>query len=686
MEPTTRSLPKNAYRPLEKGEKYVPYVTADQIIPEVTTRSVVTGVIMAAVFTFATAYSGLKAGQVFEAAIPVAILAIGLGKFFRRKNTVLENVIIQSIGACSGVVVAGAIFTLPALFMLQLNPGFLTIFLASLLGGILGIIFLVPLRRYFVADQHGQLPFPEATATTEILVTGEKAGNQAWILVRSMIIGGLFDFFGDVLRIWGSHFESVQVAGGKWLADKFKLVFRMDTTAFFVGLGYIIGLRYAAVLCAGSFLSWFVIVPIFGYVQTHFTAAGSAAWLDTPQAIFGQSARLIGVGAIAAAGLLGIIKNFKIIVSSFGVGFKGLLSQQTAAEQNERTNLDLPKPLMMIILGLTLLAILLFFIWVTGTVSIALVGLAIAFFISFLFTTVAARAIAIVGTNPVSGMTLVTLIIGSVILVKCGLSGNSGMMVALIIGSVVCTALSVAGGFITDLKIGYWLGSTPRNQQRFKFLGVAVAALSVGAAIFLIDSTLHFLIPDPVTGQMIPNPAVPAPQANVMRSVITTLMDPNAVIPWLMYGIGILVTLVLEMARVPALAFALGMYLPIELNTPLVVGGFIGYLLMKSTPDKELGEARFQRGTLIASGLLAGAALVGVFGALLRGIDVDMIDGQPIHLLESIWRSMDVQDIPGQAARFLTGGFETGNIVGLLLFLGVAVYVYLDGRRATKNN
>ncbi len=679
MEPTTRSLPKNAYRPLEPGERYEPFVPASQSPPEATGRSILLGVVMAALFTFATAYSGLKAGQVFEAAIPIAILAVGIGKVFTRPSTILENVIIQSIGACSGVVVAGAIFTLPALFMLGLSPGFPTIFMAALLGGVLGIVFLVPLRRYFVADQHGLLPFPEATATTEILVTGEKAGKQAGVLVRSMLVGAGFDFLGDVMKVWGTHFNSTMLgdAFARFTA-KTKILFKMETTAFFVGLGYIVGLKYAAVICAGSFLSWFVLVPFFGFVQDHFVAAGGTAWAPSANAIFTSrecGVRLIGIGAIAAAGLLGIAKNIKVIVGSFSVGFQAIFSKHAVDTGAARTDRDLPMSSIIGMMALVVIALTIFFFWVTGSLTYALLGLLIAFVISFLFTTVAARAIAIVGTNPVSGMTLVTLIIGSTILVQAGLSGPNGMMVALVIGSVVCTALSLAGGFITDLKIGYWLGSTPARQQQWKFLGTAVAALSVGAAILLIDRAFGFQVTDPATGALVPNPAVPAPQANVMKSIITTLMDSNATIPWMLYGIGMLVVLVLEMVKVPPLAFALGMYLPQELNTPLLLGGFVAWMLSKSTRDEGLATARVQKGTLVASGLLAGSALIGVLGAVLRIVPGP---GSSDSFLTHVWSRLDVGEEP---ARYLLGSESTASVIGLVLVLGIAAYAYLDGRR-----
>lgn len=669
-----KGLPANAYKPLTEGEKYIPFIPADQSVPEITVRSVITGIIMAALFTFATAYSGLKAGQVFEAAIPIAILAVGLGKVFARKNTILENVIIQSIGAASGAVVAGAIFTLPALYMLHLDPKFSTIFFAALLGGVLGVLFLIPLRRYFVADQHGMLPFPEATATTEILVSGESAGNQAKTLITGVLVGGILDFLSDTLHIWGVHFNSTMLGSAlEKFTTKTKMIFKMETTAFFVGLGYIVGLKYAAVIAGGSFLAWFVLVPLFAHGQ--FIAGVNMAGMD-PGTIFANYVRPVGIGAIAAAGLMGIIKNGKIIVSSFSVGFKQIFGHHESAS-SERTDSDISMKSVITLLGVSLVFTFIFFYIITGTFGYGFLTLVITFVISFLFTTVAARAIAIVGTNPVSGMTLVTLIIGSVILVKAGLSGDAGMTIALVMGSVVCTALSVAGAFITDLKIGYWIGSTPMQQERFKFLGILVAAASVGLVMYVLNTGLGFTVLD-AAGKAIPNPALPAPQANVMKTIIITLMDPKANIPWILYGIGCIVALLMDMLGVPALAFALGMYLPQELNTPLLVGGAMGALLKKSSDDEKISNARFQKGTLIASGLLAGSALFGVLGAVLASIGTGaMVGGKPVSVLDWLRESMGL----GAHRHYVIMESVSGaTIVGLLIMALICVYLYVSGR------
>jgi putative OPT family oligopeptide transporter len=696
-----RSLPKSAYRPLEEGEVYTPYIPSETVVPEITMRSVVLGALMAAIFTLATAVSGLRAGQVFEAAIPIAILAIGIGKIFKRKNSILENVIIQSIGSASGVVVAGAIFTLPTLFILELNPDLLTIFMTALLGGVLGIVLLIPLRRYFVKDMHGQFPFPEATAVNEILITGEKAGNQASVLTISMIVGGLFDFVADGLRFWNSKFEW-GVLGGffKDITEKSKMVFKMDALAFFVGLGYIVGLKYSTIIVMGSFMSWFVFVPLVGWVFSNFPDATIVVGTTTlavdgmtAQAIFGNFVRNIGIGAIAAAGIIGIIKNLGVIVSSFSVGFKGIFSKTKDDTKTERVDTDLNMTLVLGIIGLAVVAMAVFFYFVTGNVLYTVVGLLIAFVISFLFTTVAARAIAIVGTNPVSGMTLMTLILTSAILVSIGLTGSTGMFIALIIGGVVCTALSMSGGFITDLKVGYWLGSTPLNQQKWKFLGTIIAALVVGGAIILINSAYGFSVPlDPTTGiKLTPaeveagatyvmgaNPDMPAPQANVMKTIITTLMDPNANVAWMLFGVGIILAILLDFIGVPALAFGLGMYLPQELNTPLLLGAFVAYFLHKSSKDKDLSQARFQKGTLIASGFIAGTALFKILEAVLK-----VIPGSEagVTFLDNINASYGAAASGGN---FLFGNSEFSAIIGLVFVLALCGWMFWSSAKAKK--
>ncbi len=483
-------LPDNAYTPLKEGEEYLPYVPPSQSPPEITFRSILWGVIMAAVFTAAAAYLGLKIGQVFEAAIPIAILAVGIAGLYSRRSTILENVIIQSIGGASGVIVAGAIFTIPALYILNLSANFFQIFLASLFGGCLGILFLIPLRKYFCAEQHGELPFPEATATTEVLVTGEKGGEQAKVLIWASLLGGVYDFCIATFAFWHETVSTQVLPWGKTLADKAKLVVRLNAGAAVLGLGYIIGLRYAAIICAGSFVSWLVLIPAIWYFGQHMAGVpivpASIPIADmTAQQIFTNYVRHIGIGGIACAGIIGIIKNIKIIVGAFSLGFREIFSGKLAGKKAEiRTQKDIPMSILILVIALSVICIFLFFrVWIVQSWGIAFVALLLALIIGFLFTTVAARATAIVGVNPVSGMTLMTLILSSVILVKLGLSGTTGMVSALIIGTVVCTALSTSGGFITDLKIGYWIGSTPYNQERFKFLGTLVAALCVGGVV-----------------------------------------------------------------------------------------------------------------------------------------------------------------------------------------------------------
>jgi len=651
--PETKGLPENAYRELEPGEEYVPYVPADKAVPETTLRSVLTGIIMAVVFTASAAYLGLKIGQVFEAAIPIAILAVGLGGFYKRRNTISENVIIQSIGAASGAVVAGMIFTLPAIFILDLELKFYQTFLAAMLGGFLGILFLIPMRRYFVRDMHGILPFPEGTAINEVLVTGESGGKQARILVKAAIIGGVYDFCIATFGLWREVISTRVIPPLAAVADKAKLVVKVNAGAAVMGLGYIIGLRYALIICAGSFLSWLVLIPSVYYFGRHLGApVGDAAALISqmrPEDIFDHYVRHIGIGGIAVAGIIGIIKSSKIIISTFTVGFKEIFTGKSEATE-KRTDRDIVMSAVVSGIVVTLLAVFLFFrIGVVDSWGIAILALLIVAVISFLFTTVAARAIAIVGMNPVSGMTLMTLILSSVILAAAGLSGPAGMVSALIIGGVVCTALSTAGTFITDLKVGYWLGSTPAKQEKYKFIGIIVSALCITGVILLLNKVYGF------TGDK----ALAAPQANAMAAVIKTLMSESNV-PWGLYIAGGFMALVLEMLKISPLPFALGMYLPIQLNTPILIGGIVAHLVSNSSVDEKVNKKRKDRGTLIASGFVAGGALMGIVSAFIAFIGWDFFD---------------------------TGISEMaiGEVLSVILFAALCFYLYFDAKKGAEN-
>ncbi len=616
-----KGLPENAYTELKEGEEYKPIMPPEKSYPEVNFRSVSTGLIMAVIFSAAAAYLGLKIGQVFEAAIPIAIIAVGLSTATKRKNSLGENVIIQSIGASSGVIVAGAIFTLPALYILNLEAHFYQVFLSSLLGGFLGILFLIPFRKYFVSDMHGKYPFPEATATTEVLVSGEKGGNQAKLLLVAGLVGGIYDFIIATFGWWSEVFTTRVIPAGEMLADKYKIVFKMNIGAAVTGLGYIIGLKYAAIICAGSFVSWFVLIPIvshFAEGQTIAVGANMTKLLADMSAeeIFRGYIRQVGIGGIAMAGIIGIIRSSKIIRDAFGLAVKEILGKQTVETKVKRTQRDIS---MKIILGGILLTAIVIFIFfqfgVIHNLGQALIALFIVMLIAFLFTTVAANAIAIVGTNPVSGMTLMTLIITSLVMVSAGLSGTAGMVAALIIGGVVCTALSMAGGFITDLKIGYWLGTSPYKQQTWKFLGTLVSAATVGGVIMILNKTYGFSGPN----------ALVAPQANAMAAVIEPMMSGKAA-PWLLYTGGAFLALILTMIGVPALAFSLGMFIPLELNTPLLVGGIIAWFVSSRSKDATLNNARRERGTLIASGFIAGGALMGVVSAMLRFGNINYVN------------------------------------------------------------
>ena len=619
-------LPENAYRELKEGEVYKPILSPDKQYREVTPWSVFWGLVMAVLFSAAAAFLGLKVGQVFEAAIPIAIIAVGLSSGFKRKNALGENVIIQSIGANSGVIVAGAIFTLPALYILQdkypeITINFFEVFMSSLLGGILGILLLIPFRKYFVSTMHGKYPFPEATATTQVLVSGEKGGNQAKPLIYAGLVGGLYDFIIATFGWWSETVSTRIVGVGEMLADKAKVVFKVNTGAAVLGLGYIIGLKYSAIICAGSFLVWLVIIPLMSAIfGSEVLTFGNDAITQTvgsmsAEEIFTTYARHIGIGGIATAGVIGIINSWGIIKGAVGLAAKELKGKTGIVQTEEiRTQKDLSMKVIAIGIFATLIVTYLFFHFgVLDNWYYALIGLLIVGIIAFLFTTVAANAIAIVGTNPVSGMTLMTLILASIILVAVGLKGTAGMVSALIIGGVVCTALSMAGGFITDLKIGYWIGSTPAKQESWKFLGTLVSAATVGGVILILNQTYGF-----TSGQLA------APQANAMAAVIEPLMSGSGA-PWALYAIGAVLAIILNFCKIPALAFALGMFIPLELNTPLLIGGAISWYVGSRSKDQALNSVRLEKGTLLASGFIAGGALMGVVSAAMRFAGINLV-------------------------------------------------------------
>ncbi len=654
MEEKRNALPENAHRELGPGEEYKPLMGAEREWAEVTPYSVAVGLLMVVVFSAAAAYLGLRVGQVFEAAIPIAIIAVGLTSALGKKEGLGQNVIIQSIGGCSGAVVAGAIFTLPAIYILGVEVNFMQMFLSSLLGGVLGILFLIPFRKYFVKEMHGKYPFPEATATTQILVSGE-GGKGAGTLLVSGLIGGLYDFIVSTFGAWADTVSTTVTGLGQTIADKAKVVLKLNTGAAVLGLGYIVGLKYAFIICCGSFLVWLVIIPLMNLIwggqviDLMNTGVTMTIGEMSPDQIFKDYARHIGIGGIATAGIIGIIKSFGVIKSAVGLAVGEFGKKGGKVENCERTQEDIPMKTIVFGIVLTLLAVFAFFAFggVVNNIWQAIVGLLIVAVISFLFTTVAANAIAIVGTNPVSGMTLMTLIIAALILVAVGLKGNAGMAAALVIGGVVCTALSVAGSFITDLKIGYWIGTTPKKQETWKFVGVAVAAATVCGVMLVLNKTYGF----------VGDQALVAPQANAMAAVIQPMMNGGGA-PWLLYGIGAVLAIVLTFLKVPALAFALGMFIPIDLNLPLLVGGAISWYVSTRSKDKAVNEARLNKGTLIASGFIAGGALMGVVSALLKFFNVD-------------W--------------FLSGWNALyGEAVAIVPFLGIVAYTVIASMRAKE--
>lgn len=642
-------LPDNAFRELGADEHYRPVMHPARDYPEATPYSVCMGLLLAVIFSAAAAYLGLKVGQVFEAAIPISIIAVGLSGVLKKNNALGQNVIIQSIGACSGVIVAGAIFTLPALYILQgkhpeITVDFLEIFLSSLFGGVLGILFFIPFRKYFVKDMHGKYPFPEATATTQVLMSGQSAkssGGQAKLLVVAALIGGIYDYVVATFGLWAETVSTYMTSWGQTLAAKTKLVVSCNTGAALLGLGYIVGLKYAFVIFAGSAFVWWVIIPLLG------TYGGPELTAMAPDVIFGDIARKIGIGGIAMAGILGIIKSRSIIGQAAGLAVREF-SGGVKTGKTVRWQLDLSMKQVVFYMALALVAVFVFFwIGVLGNLWQAIVAWVVVTVIAFLFTTVAANAIAIVGSNPVSGMTLMTLIVASAIFVAIGINGPSGMVASMIIGGVVCTALSMAGGFVTDLKIGYWLGSTPKKQESWKFLGTLVSAATVGGVILLLNKVYGFTGPD----------ALVAPQANAMAGVIEPIMMGQDT-PWILYMTGAILALLLNWLGVPVLAFCLGMFIPLQLNTPMLVGGAISWFVGSRSTDAKLNDKRRDRGTLVASGLIAGGALFGVFSALTRFAGFDLKVEMPT---------------------------ATNQMLGLIVYLALIGYLIWDSMRAKVN-
>jgi putative OPT family oligopeptide transporter len=658
----TKSLPENASQPLKPGESYQPIVPAQATVPELTPRSIIWGIVLCVIFTVASAYSGLKVGQVMEAAIPISILAIGLARVYRRRSSLLENVIITGIGGAAGGVVAGAIFTLPALYILHLDPHPVETIFICLAGGCLGVLFLIPLRRYFVREMHGLLPYPEATAITEVLVTGEKGGSPAKLLLQATVIAGVYDLFVTTFQVWKEYVDFQFVPVMHSLADRARMVFKFDAIGFILGLGYVMGLRSSMILCAGGVLSNFVLVPMIWFIGSHIDTSVYPAIMPVSKMnavdIFRNYVRFIGVGAIATAGIVGIIKSLRVVAGSFGIALRTFRRGEVA--QAERTDRDLPVVYLLLGVVLAAIGVAAFFGRFPVSFAVMVVGLLLTLFFSFFFTSVAANAIATIARNPVSGMTMLTIIISSVVLLRFGLSGTAGMFCVMAIAGMVCTALSISGQTITDLKAGYWIGSTPAAQEKVKFLGVAASAIAAGLTIVMLAHTFQF-------GEALPGdlrPVLASPQASIMKALVEGFMSHQPV-AYLLFGIGAMITLVLEMLGQPSLIFALGMYLPLELNTPALVGGFMSHFLNKRSEKAggEQGKGIRERGVIIASGLMAGGALGGVLGAALRLFP---------------WYREDLIKTPFYA------NDPVSQIISALMFIGLCLYVWFRTLKKEK--
>jgi len=662
IENETKSLPENAYLPLKHGETYPPMVPTEAKMPELTWRSVTWGVVFCVIFTIASAYSGLKVGQVMEAAIPISILAIGLARVYGRRSSLLENVIITGIGGAAGGVVAGAVFTLPALYILHLDPHPVQTIFICLAGGCLGVLFLIPLRRYFVREMHGKLPYPEATAITEVLVTGEKGGSQAKLLLQATLISGVYDFLVTTFHVWKEYVNFQFVPVVRLLADRARMVVGFDAIGFILGLGYVMGLRSSMILCAGGVLSNFVLVPLIWFIGKHVDGVVYPAIIPiskmTAVEIYRNYVRFIGVGAIATAGIFGIVRSLRVVAGSFGIALRTFRHGEVVNQER----IDRDVPMISILLGVILgaLCVATFLGNLAVSWSAIAVGLTLTMLFCFFFTSVAANAIATTARNPVSGMTMLTIILSSAVLLRFGLSGTSGMFFIMAIAGMVCTALSVSGQTITDLKVGYWLGSTPAAQEKVKFIGVIASAIAVGLTIVMLAHTFQF--GEAITGDL--RPVLASPQASIMKALVEGFMSHQPV-AYVLFGVGAMIALILEMLGQPSLIFALGMYLPLELNSPALVGGFLSHFLNKraeKTGGTE-GKTIRERGVIIASGLMAGGALGGVLGAALR-----LFPGFREDLIQTPFYSIDL----------------VSQSVSALLFVGLCVYVWFGSLQKQK--
>jgi len=665
-EPETKSLPANAYQTLKPGETYTPIIQAHMQAPELTARAILWGVFFCVVFTVASAYSALKVGQGMEASIPISILAIGLARIYKRRanhaSSLLENVILTGTGGASAAVVAGAVFTLPALYMLHLGPNPVATIFICLAGGCLGVLFIIPLRRFFVREMHGQFPFPEATAITEVLVTGERGGSPAKLLLQATCIAGVYDFFVTTFHVWREYINFQFIPVIRNLADRGRMVFNFDAIGFILGLGYVMGLRSATVFCAGGVLSNFVLVPLIWFLGSHVNMPVYPGTMPvsamTAGQIYSSYVRYIGVGAIATAGIFGVAKSLRVIAGSFSIALRAFHSR--AADQSERTDLDISMITILLGIVLSALAVGIFFSRFQVSWTILGWGLALTLLFSFFFASVAANAIATTANNPASGMTMLTVIISSVVLVSFGLSGTTGMFFVMAIAGMVCTALCVSGQFITDLKTGYWLGSTPAAQEKVKFLGILAAAAAAGLTIVLLAHTFQF--GEAATGDA--RPVLAAPQAAIMKALVVGFMSRQPV-AYLLFGVGAVITVVLEMLGKSSMVFALGMYLPLSLTTPILTGGILSHFVHRRAEKTggELGHGIRERGVILASGLMAGGALGGVLGAALR-----LVPGFREDLIQTPFYAID----------------PLAQSVSALLFIGLCAYVWLRAMKKEK--
>ena len=619
---------------MDNKKDFKPFISADKIVPEFTFTSLFIGILLAVVFGAANAYLGLRVGMTVSASIPAAVLSMGIIRVILRRDSILENNMVQTIGSAGESVAAGAIFTLPALFLWAADgvegieaPGLFEIFLIALVGGTLGVLFMIPLRKALIVEEHGVLPYPEGTACAEVLLAGEEGGSKASVVFSGLGIAAVYKFVADGLGVFPSSVNyDIKAYKGSAVG--------MDVLPALVGVGYICGPRIASYMFSGSVLSWFVLMPLISLFAGDAIIFPGTEPISSlaPSELWGTYIKYIGAGAVARGGIISLIKSLPLILKTFSQAMKSMSNNKGKAASGLRTDQDMPMPVILIGVGVIAIAI-----WLLPTFPINLLGAVIVVIFGFFFATVSSRMVGLIGSsnNPVSGMAIATLLIATILLKATGLDGATGMKGAIAIGSIICIVAAIAGDTSQDLKTGFIVGATPKKQQLGELIGVLTSSLAIGGVLYLLNEAWGY-----------GSTELPAAQATMMRMIVEGVM--NADLPWGLIGAGAAIAIVVEILRIPVLPFAVGMYLPLSLNAGIMAGGLVRLVVeKKSGLSEEKKKAAIDRGILYTSGMIAGEGLIGILLAVFAVVELDLTK--------------------------LLGGFSLGQIGAILIFLVVVI-------------